>query len=103
MSSTYMDATYLSLICYPEGKTYGYTDNYWLASRAVRCDGNYADFYVRYMRYGQIQGYDLTYSGVSSNGSDNALRPLVSVPLNSVTIGKSGTGAQASPYSLEVK
>ena len=54
MSSTYMSDIYLSLLRYAEGSTTTNMNDYWLASRTVRCEPNYAVFRLPVVISGEL-------------------------------------------------
>ena len=64
---------------------------FWVAARCVGTGSGNAYFGLRYA-YANAGGYDMFYSGGSTNGGDYALRPVVSLP-SSLLTGEQTNGA----------
>ena len=65
---------------------------YWLSSRCVLCSSSFADFYVRYVRGGNVSGYFMFYSSGDAGGDTGAFRPVVSLESNIQLSGDSTNG-----------
>ena len=52
----------------------------------------------------RIYGIQFCSAGTSSKGTNyRAIRPMIEIPLNKVTLGATGEGTSSSPYSLTAK
>ena len=67
-------------------------DRYWVASRCVRLNSSGAGFYL-YCEHGNaVHGGELFNAGGGATTYSSAVRPVISVKLNSYNIIASGTG-----------
>ena len=73
---------------------------YWLASRCVLLGSSYCWFRVRYVNGGSVYAHALFDSGNDYGNVAFAVRPVVEIPLSSVTLGVSGAGTAGIPFSL---
>ena len=105
MSTSYMPSIYVEL--------FSSDTQYWIASRCVNYEYitgyDYVFKYRMFYSYGSsIAAYILLNSLFRSDVGDNwahscALRPVVEIDLDSVTIGRIGDGSRNSQYSIEAQ
>ena len=67
-----------------------FTGTYWLASRCVYANSNYAYFYLRYVSSGILSNYSLCTSNGYANSRSNPWRVVVSVPGSHVDVDSNG-------------
>ena len=81
-----------------EDETYSYISTYWLSSRCVFADSQYASFSVHRVHAGYVTYYDLYYSNDKPYSNAYALRPVIT--LNSNVLVTTGDGTSATPYEI---
>ena len=103
--SSYAKSTthYAMLTC--QTGTSGSTSHtvYWVASRCMYLDTSYGWFRVFHVSSGYVAALDLYRSCGFTWSHSTAVRPVVSVNLNSYSIGATGTGSNSAPYSISKK
>ncbi len=75
------------------------TSNYWLASRYVNCDSNYAGFGLRRVNYANLLGSDLFNSGGNAGNYGIYLRPVVSLGFN-ISIETVDNNSDTNPHKI---
>lgn len=76
---------------------------YWLASRDVMCNSNYAGFGLRIVYGADLGGSDLFYSNGNPGRTDRYLRPVVSLESGVSVDTSSGNGTVESMYTIVKK
>ena len=74
-------------------------DTYWMSSRCVDANSNYAYFYVRRVISGYVSAYILCNSHDREDSSDCAFRPCIT--LNSNVQVTSGDGSERTPFEIK--
>jgi len=76
---------------------------YWVASRCVAIGGSHAAFSVFRVNSGGVDANSLYDSNGGTTSSTRAVRPIVEVNLDTVSIGGTGSGTNIDPYSMALK
>ena len=72
---------------------------YWMSSRCVNADSDYADFDVRLVDSGDVNARGLYYSDDTRSSRDYAFRPCIT--LNSNVQVTSGDGTESTPFEIK--
>ena len=72
---------------------------YWMSSRCVYADSNFADFDVRFVYSGSVNALGLYNSGGGERSDGYAFRPCIT--LNSSVQVTSGSGSSESPFNIQ--
>ena len=72
---------------------------YWMSSRCVGADSDYASFLVRLVSSGNVIAYDVYSSGGHENSLGYAFRPVIT--LNSNVQVTSGNGSESTPFEIK--
>ena len=72
---------------------------YWMSSRCVGADSDYASFLVRLVSSGNVIAYDVYSSGGHENSLGYAFRPVIT--LNSNVQVTSGDGSESTPFEIK--
>ncbi len=76
---------------------------YWVASRCVTINNSYALFDVFCVENGNVNAYALYNSDNGYNVPVPAVRPIIEVNLDAITIGETGDGTASNAYSIAKK
>ena len=88
-TSDFTDSKYYNLFINNGTSNYA---SYWLSSRCVNCYSSVADFVVRFVSSGNVNGYFMFYSNGGADGNAYAFRPVVSLESNIQLSGDSTNG-----------
>lgn len=67
-------------------------------------DQGKANFGLQYIYENEVSGWLLSVAKGNGTGTTvGAIRPMIEIPLNKVTLGATGEGTSSSPYSLTAK
>ena len=75
-------------------------ENYWLASRVIRCNSDFAIFNIRLVTNGSLANWALFYSSTYNEIASSHLRPIISLSAEVKIYG--GDGSEEHPYQLTI-
>ena len=82
------------------------TDNhisYWVASRCIYFDGSIIVFDIFILHNGGVNANSLYNSSGLTSTRTYAVRPVIEINLDLVSIGDTGSGTNTTPYSIALK